>query len=73
MGFSRQEYWSGLSCPPPGDLSHPGTELESLESPALIGGFFTTNITKLGFPGSSDGKESAHSAGDLGWEDPLVE
>ena len=25
-GFSRQEYWSGLSCPPPGDLPHPGTE-----------------------------------------------
>ena len=26
MGFSRQEYWSGLSCPPPGDLPNPGTE-----------------------------------------------
>ena len=26
MGFSRQEYWSGLPCPPPGDLPHPGTE-----------------------------------------------
>ena len=26
MGFSRQEYWSGLSCPPPGDLPDPGTE-----------------------------------------------
>ena len=26
MGFSRQEYWSGLSCPPPGDLPHPGIE-----------------------------------------------
>ena len=24
MGFSRQEYWSGLPCPPPGDLPHPG-------------------------------------------------
>ena len=30
MGFSRQEYWSGLPCPPPGDLSDPGTEPESL-------------------------------------------
>ena len=26
MGFSRQEYWSGLPCPPPGDLPKPGTE-----------------------------------------------
>ena len=26
MGFSRQEYWSGLPCPPPGDFSHPGIE-----------------------------------------------
>ena len=26
MGFSRQEYWSGLPCPPPGDLPHPGIE-----------------------------------------------
>ena len=29
-GFSRQEYWSGLLCPPPGDLPHPGIELTSL-------------------------------------------
>jgi len=26
MGFSRQEYWSGLPCPSPGDLPHPGIE-----------------------------------------------
>ena len=30
MGFSRQEYWSGLPCLPPGDLPHPGTEPASL-------------------------------------------
>ena len=30
MGFSRQEYWSGLSFPSPGDLSNPGIELGSL-------------------------------------------
>ena len=30
-GFSRQEYWSGLPCPPPGDLPNPGTELRSPE------------------------------------------
>ena len=34
MGFSRQEYWSGLPCPPPGDLPHPGIEPKSLMSPA---------------------------------------
>ena len=41
MGFPRPEYWSGLSCPPPGDLSHPGIEPTSLMSPALAGRFFT--------------------------------
>ena len=45
MGFSQQEYWSGLPCPPPGGLSHPGIEPEPLMSPALAGGFFTTNAT----------------------------
>ena len=45
MGFSRQESWSGLPCPPPGDL--PDLELEpgSLASPVLAGGFFTTSAT----------------------------
>ena len=32
MGFSRQENWSGLPCPPPGDLLNPGIEPESLMS-----------------------------------------
>ena len=45
MGFSRQEYWSGLPCPPSGNLPHPGTEPISLTSPALAGGFFTTGTT----------------------------
>ena len=45
MGFSRQEYWSGLPCPPPGDLPDPGIEPSSLISPALAGGFFTTSTT----------------------------
>jgi len=39
MKFSRQEYWSELSFPPPGDLPDPGIQPES---PALAGGFFTT-------------------------------
>ena len=43
MGFSRQEYWSGLLCHPPGDLVIPGLELVSLLSPVLADGFFTTN------------------------------
>ena len=42
MEISRQEYWSGLPWPPPGDLPHLGIELTSLRSPALTGGFFTT-------------------------------
>ena len=47
MGFSRQEYWSGLPCPPPGDLSNPRVKPRS---PALIGGFFTNEPTgKLHF------------------------
>ena len=45
MEFSRQEYWSGLPFPPPGDLPNPGTELSSLISPALSGRFFTTHTT----------------------------
>ena len=39
-GFSRQEYWSKLPFPSPGDLPHPGTEPLSLMSPALAGRFF---------------------------------
>ena len=35
MGFSRQEYWSGMPCPPPGDLPDPGMELASPAAPAL--------------------------------------
>ena len=40
MGFSRQEYWSGLPCTPPGDLPDRWREPASLTSPALAGGFF---------------------------------
>ena len=62
MGFSRQESWSGLPYPSPGDLSDPGIEPVSLTSPALAGRFFTTsgkvspwgpsNTTILGSPES---------------------
>ena len=40
MGFFRQEYWSGLPCPSPGDRSDPGIEPVSL---ALAGVFFTAS------------------------------
>ena len=42
MGFSRQEYWSGFPFPSLGALPNPGIEPMSLVSPALAGGFFTT-------------------------------
>ena len=45
MGFSRQEYWSGLPFPSPGDLPDPGIKPASLTSPAFAGGFFTINAT----------------------------
>jgi len=41
VGFSRQEYWSELPFPPPGDLSDPGIEPASLMSPALAGSLTT--------------------------------
>ena len=53
MGFSRQEYWSGLSCLLPGDLPHPGIEPAS---PTLAGGFCTTSVT-LGIP-STEGDDN---------------
>ena len=42
MGYPRQEYWSGLPFPFPGDLPHPGIKPASPEFPALAGGFFAT-------------------------------
>ena len=49
MRFSRQEYWNALPfpCPgdSPGDIPYPETELKSLRSPALAGGYFTTSDT----------------------------
>ena len=45
VGFSRQEYWSGLLHSPPGDLPDPEIKPTSLMSPALAGGFFTISTT----------------------------
>ena len=46
MGFSRQEYWSGLPGPPPGNLPDPGIKPVSLLSSVLARGFFTIGITQ---------------------------
>ena len=57
MGLSRQEYWSRLLFPTPGDLPNPEIEPMSLESPALADGTFTTlppgNPLTTGLPGNS--------------------
>ena len=45
MEFSRQEYWSGLSFPSPGDLSDSGIQPASLDSPVLAGRFLMTRVT----------------------------
>ena len=79
MGFSRQEYWSGLPCLPPGDLPNPGIELPSLTSPALADGFFTTSATweahvysvlHAHFLGRSLGIQSSETSGcmSIAWE-----
>ena len=48
MGFSRQEHWSGLPFPPPGDVPNPEIELASPMSPALQADSLTTEL--LGKP-----------------------
>ena len=45
MRFSRQGYWSGLPCPPPGHLPKPGIKAPSPTSPALVGRFFSSSTT----------------------------
>ena len=51
MGFSRQEYWSGLPFLPAGDLPDPGIEPPFPVSPALAGGFFTSSAIWKAFKG----------------------
>ena len=45
VDFSRQECWSGLPCPSPGDLPNPGIKPTPLRSPALADRFFTISTT----------------------------
>ena len=75
MGFSRQEYWSGLLFSFPGDLPNPGIKPGSsaLQTDALPSEppgkpYLCLNTLEiiLGFPGGSVGKESACNVGDLG-------
>ena len=67
MGFSRQEQWSGLTFPCPGDLSDPGIQPKSRgtcrQTLYHLSHHFQLN---WGFPGSSAGKESACNVGGLG-------
>ena len=58
--FSRQEYWSGLPGPPPGDLPDPGIEPTFLMSPALAGGFSTTSATWEAHPSACVSKREFH-------------
>ena len=80
-GFSRQEYWSGLPFPSPGDLPDPGIKPTSLMSPALSGRFFTIGTTWEGSPCSAypqrnskitpmyESPEYGPSDGDREWSD----
>ena len=61
MRLFRLEYWSGLPCPPPGDLPIPGIEPESPMSPALAGGFFTTSATWEAQTQAYESKDSYNS------------
>ena len=70
MGLPRQEFWSRLPFPSPGDLPDPGMEPMSLKSAVSAGRFFTTStasssVSPSGFPGGSVVKNLPVNAGDL--------
>ena len=68
MGFSRQEYWSGLLCLPPRDLPGPWMEPTSLVFSTLAGGFFTTEPPgKLLHTGWERYKNSQKERRELRW------
>ena len=69
MGLPRQEFWSRLPFPSPGDLPDPGMEPMSLKSAVLAGRFFITStasssVSPSGFPGGSVVKNLPVNAGD---------
>ena len=69
MGFSRQQSWSGLPCPPPGDLPNLGIELTSLPSPALTGRLLPTSATR----GNGRSQSGSRVAPDSLLEGPRVD
>ena len=69
MEFSRQEYWSGLPCPPPEDLPNPGIGPTSLMSAALAGEFFTTSATWEGIPLGLKQREQTHAPQEIQLQD----
>ena len=69
MGFPRQECWSGLPFPSPGDLPDPGMEPASPVAPALAGGFFT--LSHLGSPTKAQDPAERLNA-DMGCWLPLI-
>ena len=72
LGFSRQEYWSGLPLPLPGDLPHPGIEPMSLMSPALAGRFFTTEPPHFNRKTWKKSHVKHHLNTDETWVTPVV-
>ena len=66
-GFPRQEYWSGLPFPSPGDLPHPGIEPRSPGSPMLVSEFFTTVPPVVNFSATKKIKEQITAALQLAW------
>ena len=63
MGFSRREHWSGLPCPPPGDLPNPGIEPESSGPLALQAD--SLPLSHRGSPEDSGKSQESHDS-DLG-------
>ena len=70
MGFSRQEYWSGLPFPSSGDLPDPGIKLQSLASPVL---FFKRGASLVAQTVKNLPAVQEIWVQSLGWEDPLEE
>ena len=65
MGSFRQEYWSGLPYPFPGDVANPGTEPAFLTSSALAGSFFTTSKYHLRRPRTQGQSRALRPAQDV--------
>ena len=67
MGFSKQEYWSGLPCPPPGDLPDVGVEPISLMLPASAGEVFFLSLASPAKPPKYNYKQNESMVMDIRW------